>query len=75
MKTITFQIPDEIKLTGHDAAMIVAGKLYEDGVLSTGEAAEFVGISKREFLETMGTYGYSIFSDKTEDLKHDSEAA
>ncbi len=75
MKTITLEIPDGVELSEHDAAMIVAGKLYEDGVLSGGEAAEFVGISKRDFLETMGKYGYSIFSDNPEDLKHDFKTA
>lgn len=75
MKTITLEIPEGVKLTERDATMIVAGKLYSDGVLSGGEAAEFVGISKREFLETLSQHGYSVFSDKPEDLAHDFKKA
>lgn len=49
--------------------MAVAVLLFEEGLLSSGQAAGFVGISKREFLETAGNYGVSIFGETPSDLK------
>ncbi len=34
--------------------MIIAAKLYEDGKLSTGQAAQIAGLSKRAFIELLG---------------------
>jgi predicted HTH domain antitoxin len=51
--------------------MILACQLYHQAKLSSGQAAGLVGLSKREFLELMGKYGYSIFSDSIEDLRKD----
>jgi predicted HTH domain antitoxin len=49
--------------------MIVASALFEKGILSSGQAAAFVGVTKREFLETVGNYGVSIFGETIADLK------
>lgn len=67
MKTLTIQIPESVdeKLV----KMQVATTLFEKGVLSSGQAAELVGISKREFLETAGNYGVSIFGETIEDIE------
>ena len=67
MKTITLQIPDQVE--EKDVKMQLAAQLYEKGILSSGQAAEFVGISKREFIETVGQYGVSIFGESLEDLE------
>ncbi|HRG87470.1 MAG TPA: UPF0175 family protein [Chitinophagales bacterium] len=71
MKTITLEIPEGVKLTERDAAMIVAGKLWADGQLSYGQAADMVGISKKEFIEQLGVYGYPFTNISVEDLQHD----
>lgn len=49
--------------------MIVAAKLFEMVELSSGQAAEMAGITKREFLETVGKYGVSIFQYDADELK------
>lgn len=41
--------------------MMLAAKLYERGILSAGQAAEMVGLSKRAFVELLGKYGVSVF--------------
>lgn len=69
MKTLTIQLPDEAD--EKEAKMIVASALFDKGILSSGQAAKFVGISKREFLETVGQYGVSIFGETEEDLQMD----
>jgi hypothetical protein len=37
--------------------------------MSSGQAADLVGISKREFIETVGLYGVSIFGETTDDIE------
>lgn len=71
MKTIKLEIPEDVVLTQHDAAMIVAGKLWVDGQLSYGQAADMVKITKREFIEQLGKYGYPFTNITVEDLQHD----
>ena len=53
--------------------MILAGALYERGWLSSGQAADWVGISKRTFIETMGHFGYSIFGQDADEIISDIE--
>jgi predicted HTH domain antitoxin len=67
MKTLTLSLPEEVN--EQDVKMAVAAILFEKGTLSSGQAADFAGISKREFIETVGKYGVSIFGETVEDLK------
>jgi hypothetical protein len=50
-------------------ALIV--RLYSLGELSSGEGAESLGISRREFLDLLGRYNVSIFDDAI-DLKQEA---
>lgn len=50
-------------------ALIV--RLYSLGELSSGEGAESLGLSRREFLDLLGQYNVSIFDD-TIDLKREA---
>ena len=71
MRTIQLNIPDSIDKNDSELAMIIASKLYEDGTLSSGQAADLAGLSKRTFIELLGKYGVSIFSTSVEDLESD----
>ena len=71
MRTIQLNIPDNIDLRDYDFSMIVAARLYEEGKVSSGQAAEIVGLSKRTFIELLGKYGVSVFSTSISDLKSD----
>lgn len=71
MKTIELHIPDSVDLNECDLSMIVASKLYADGKLSSGEAASVAGLSKRTFIELLGRYGVSVFSNSLKDLNSD----
>jgi len=71
MRTVQLQIPDDVDLRDYDFSMIVAAKLYEEGKLSSGQAAQIAGLSKRAFIEILGRYGVSIFSTSIEDLNSD----
>jgi predicted HTH domain antitoxin len=71
MRTIQFKVPDDLDLKDADLSMILASKLYEDGRLSAGQAAELAGLSKRVFIELLGRYGVSVFSQSISDLHSD----
>ena len=71
MRKITLEFPDSIDLTEFDLKMILACQLYQQGKLSSGQAAGLVGISKREFIESMGIYGFSVFSESLQDFRRD----
>ena len=71
MRTIEIHIPDEVDLKDGDFSMIIAIKLYEDGKLSAGQAAEVAGLSKRTFIELLGRYGVSVFSTSLSELESD----
>jgi predicted HTH domain antitoxin len=68
MKTLTLKIPDSVDEI--DVKMQLAAHLFENGTLSSGQAADLVGINKREFLETVGKYGVSIFGESFEDIEN-----
>jgi hypothetical protein len=71
MRTIQLNIPDGIDLKDHDFSMIIASKLYEDAILSAGQAAKIVGLSKRAFIELLGKYGVSVVSTSISELNSD----
>ncbi len=71
MRTIEIQIPDDVDMKDHDFLMLIAAKLYEDGRLSSGQAAKMVGVSRLTFIELLGKYGVSVFSSSTSDLESD----
>ena len=66
MKTLTIKLPEEAEL--EKVKMIIAASLFEEGILSSGEAAELVGITRRQFIEDVGKYGVSIFGETAEDF-------
>jgi len=72
MKKLILNLPEEAN--ENDVKMSVAAILFEKGVLSSGQAAEFAGITKREFIETVGKFGVSIFGETEEDLKKSADA-
>ncbi len=71
MRIVELHVPYEVDLQDENVSMIVASKLYQDGKLSAGQAAEMAGLSKRTFIELLGRYGVSVFSTSLSDLKSD----
>lgn len=54
MRIVELNIPDNVALKDFDLSMILAAKLYEDAVLSAGQAAKMVGLSKHAFIDAVG---------------------
>ena len=71
MKSIVLNIPEKLNYSTFDYSVYLAAKLYEDGILSTGQAAEVAQLSKRSFIEIMGRYGVSVFPTSINDLMKD----
>ena len=71
MKTLTLNLPDSLEVDNRDLAMLISTRLYEQGKLSLGQAAEVAGLTKRTFAELLGSYGVSIFNFPAIDLTKD----
>ncbi len=67
MKTMKLKIPDSVNET--DVKMQLAAQLFERGVMSSGQAADLVGISKKQFLERVGEYGVTIFGETANEIE------
>ena len=48
-------------MNADEARLLLALELYETRQLSSGKAAEFAGVSQREFLESLGRYQIPTF--------------
>jgi predicted HTH domain antitoxin len=55
--------------------MMIAARLYERGILSQGQAAELAGVSKRQFIEELGSYGVSVFNYPASEIARDVKNA
>ena len=75
MQHFSIQLPSFSAASEFDARIILAGELYQREKLSLGQAAELAGLSKRAFIEIMGKYGFSIFSETIEDFRADLQNA
>jgi len=71
MKTLTINIPDTLDFDNNDLTMILASRLYEQGKLSLGQAAELANLSKRTFAELLGKYNVSLFNYPASDIAKD----
>jgi len=71
MRTLTLNIPDSLDLDNSDLTMLIASKLYEQGKLSLGQAAELAGLTKRTFSELLAKYDVSIFNAPASEIAKD----
>ncbi len=71
MKTLTVNIPDSLDMDNKEVLLLVASKLYEQGKLSLGQAADVAGLTKRTFAELLSRYNVSIFNFPATDLSRD----
>jgi predicted HTH domain antitoxin len=73
MSQLSIAIPSCI--TEEEAKLCLAMKLFEIGRLSSGQAAELAGYSKRTFLELLGKYGIPLVDYPPHELQDDQRHA
>lgn len=61
-KTLTLTVTEPLDVERRDLGMQVSTKLYEQGKLSPGQAAEIAGLTKRTFAEVMARFAVSTFN-------------
>ena len=71
MQEIILKLPNTFNTSDWELKMILAVKMFEMGKLSSGQAAEMVGISKRAFVEMLGKFNVSVFGYTSDDIKED----
>ncbi|MTW19877.1 UPF0175 family protein [Allochromatium palmeri] len=71
MIQLHLSIPDSLDIQAEDIRLLLAATLYGQGRLSLGQGAEMVGLSKRAFLDAIGTHGVSVFNQAPESLAAD----
>jgi predicted HTH domain antitoxin len=71
MKVLTVNVPDSLDMDSKQLALLTASRLYEQGKLSLGQAAEVAGLSKRTFTELLGSCNVSVFNFPASDLSSD----
>lgn len=71
MKILTLNLPDSLDLDNKDLSMLLATRLYEQGKLSLGQAAELAGLTKRTFAELLAKYDISLFNFPASDIAKD----
>lgn len=57
--------------TEFDLKMIFTTKLFDEGIITSGQGAKMVGISRRSFIELLGKYGVSAFQTGEDELLED----
>ncbi len=75
MKTIKIEIPDLVDISEFEAKMILASKFYERGILTMRQAAKVAGLSYREFMEALGSYGVSFMNYPASEIGRDVKNA
>jgi predicted HTH domain antitoxin len=64
--------PEEFE---RELRFLVSAKLYEMGRISSGRAAELIGIDRVEFLEDLGRYRISVLNYSLEELEQEIREA
>lgn len=75
MKNVVVALPESVEAEEWEVKMMLAAMLYQQGKASGSEAAEVAGMTKRTFLEMLGKFGVSVFSDSVDDLREDVQNA
>ena len=65
------QTREDLERMAHEALLI---RLYDLGKISSGKAAQMLGMPRREFLDLLGAYGVSRF-DAAQDVETEAQLA
>ncbi|HID98850.1 MAG TPA: UPF0175 family protein [Thiotrichaceae bacterium] len=74
-QNLQLKLPLFVNIDIGELSFILAARLYENGKLSLGQAAELAGVSKRTLMELLSNYGVSIFNYDPSDIEEDFKNA
>lgn len=72
--TLARQPPEKLEHLAREALLV---RLYDLGAISSGQAANILGLTRREFLDLLGAYHVSVFDEETDiaaELQRSAEA-
>jgi predicted HTH domain antitoxin len=69
--SIQINIPEGLQISQFELKMLLAVKLFEEGLITSGQGAEMVGLSKQAFIEMLGKYKVSVFQYGIEEIEAD----
>lgn len=69
--SIQINLPDGLNISPFELTMLLAVKLFEEGLISTGQGAEMVGLSKQTFIEMLGKHKVSIYQYDIDEIEED----
>ena len=68
---LSMELPDTLQVSQEDIKMIMIYALFDKGILSSGQAAKILDISKRTFLENAYRFGVTIFQYEDNELEEE----
>jgi predicted HTH domain antitoxin len=69
--SIQINLPDGLQISQFELSMLLAAKLFDEGLISSGQGAEMVGLSKQAFIELLGKYKVSVFPYDIDEIEED----
>ena len=73
MRSVTLRLPPDV--SEDEARLLLAVRLYEEGRVSLGKAAELAGYTTSAFLEILAHKGVTTVNHPAEDLADDARSA
>lgn len=68
---VQINLPEGLNISDFEVNMLLAAKLFEEGLITSGQGGEMVGLSKQAFVELLGTYKVSIFQYSIDEIEDD----
>ena len=69
--SVNIKLPDGLQISEFELSMLLASKLFESGLISSGQGAEMVGLSKSSFIEMLEKYEVSVFGYDFDELEEE----
>lgn len=71
--SVNINLPEGLQISEFELSMLLASKLFDSGLISSGQGAKMVGLSKQAFIEMLGKYQVSVFGYDFDELEEDLE--
>lgn len=69
--SIQINLPEGLRISAFELQVLLAAKLFEEGLITSGQGAAMVGLSKQAFIEVLGKYKVSVFQYDMDEIEED----